>query len=266
MTGLFGVDFEHGGGKSELHPVYAMAVNVSDDPADNVWAIFVRNTGNEGYCSHRDWPAEFTSYTFRLPWREGMREVEVLRGPNQSQFGGTVGTSGPAIVWARDHGVDVTFTLTPPSQTPLIEGELHLRWLGQPPVGRSPTFAGLRSAFRRERLERHDEAGPVRKAFDQLPPAKRGQIEKASEVGPMLKLNLLPPGAARQVQALPAPPSAALLLVKKGNVAARKSASSTTKLRALCGAWNGSPPRFPPDLCTKNRSLKRAQEIGAAWD
>src|SRR5262249_36490316 len=161
--------------------------------------------------SHRQWPAEFTTYTFRLPWREGMREVEVLRGLDQSQFGCTAGTSGPAIVWAPDQGVDVTFTLPAPSEAPLIEGELHLRWLGQPPVARrSPSLPGRRPAFGTERAEEHDEAGTVRVKFEQLSPAKRRQVEKAGQLGLTQTLKLLRPDAARQVRQLPAPPSQAV--------------------------------------------------------
>jgi hypothetical protein len=250
MTGLFGVDFEHEGGKSELHPVYAMAVNVSDEPGDNVWAIFVRNTGDEGYCSHRNWPAEFTTYTFRLPWREGMNSVEVLRGPNQSQFAATAGTSGPAVVYTPGQGVDVTFTLPPPSQTPLIEGELHLLWrwpLDQPPVA-SPRRAPAPN------VDIDDEAEPVREAINRLPPGKRRQVEKARHVGEgkPLKLHKLPPVApATEVKELAALPSAAVRLGNKGELATRKIARDAAQLRALCEVWNGSPPGLPPDVCAK---------------
>jgi hypothetical protein len=50
VTGLMGLDCEHSC-STELHPVWAMAVRVKSDPADVVWAIFVRNWGNEGFCS-----------------------------------------------------------------------------------------------------------------------------------------------------------------------------------------------------------------------
>jgi hypothetical protein len=249
MTGLFGVDLEHGGGKSELHPVLALAVNVRDEAAENVWAMFVRNTGNEGYCSHRMWKAEFTTYTFRLPWKEGMSSVEVLTGPDQSQFAGTAGTSGPAVVFTPGQGVDVTFTLPPPSQTPLVEGELHLRWVGQPPIA-----TARRPVPRLERVAEHDEVGPVREAIDRLPPAQRRQVEEAREAAHprILKLHGLPPvAAARQVRELAAPPAAAVRLGTKGDVATRKIARDAATLRALCKAWNGSPPGLPPDFCRK---------------
>src|SRR6266849_9857038 len=72
VTGLIGLDCAHSC-STESHPVYAMAIHVEDDPADDVWAMFVRNWGNEGFCSDKDHQFAFTdnTYTFRLPWRPG---------------------------------------------------------------------------------------------------------------------------------------------------------------------------------------------------
>ena len=59
--------------KSELHPLYAMALRrdaVSNDPSDEGWLMFVRNRGDEGFCSSQLWDSGFTDYTFRLPWRD----------------------------------------------------------------------------------------------------------------------------------------------------------------------------------------------------
>src|SRR5208283_4582108 len=66
LTGLFGVDCEHDGCKSEIHPVYTFAAHVQNNPNDDVWAMFVRNTGDEGYCSSKMTQAPFTNYTFHL--------------------------------------------------------------------------------------------------------------------------------------------------------------------------------------------------------
>jgi hypothetical protein len=258
MTGLFGVDLEHGGGKSELHPVYALAANVNDDPTDNVWAMFVRNTGNEGYCSSRIWEATFQAYTFRLPWREGMNSVRVLWGSGESDFNGTAGTVGPAVVFAPGQGIDVTFTIPHPSVRPLLEGELHLQWQGQPPVaapspgrgrGRGAVAEVTGSVTRTE----HDEAGPFEDAIKRLPAEKRSVVDKARQIRDTtpLKLNPLPRGAAaKNVDKLPTPRSV-VRLGAKGDSATRKLAQDAAQLRAVCDAWNGSPPGFPPDLCKK---------------
>src|SRR5262249_19955220 len=70
LTGMFGMDGEHDL-KAELHPLYAIATrrdNYENDPKDDVWLMFVRNRGDEGFCSSQLWDAGFEDYTFRLPW------------------------------------------------------------------------------------------------------------------------------------------------------------------------------------------------------
>ncbi len=73
VTGLFGLDCAHSvtDFNTELHPVYAMAIMVDDNPADQLWAIFVRNWGDEGFCSTKPHPLDLQTYSFRLPWKEG---------------------------------------------------------------------------------------------------------------------------------------------------------------------------------------------------
>ena len=171
-TGMFGFDGEHGG-KAELHPLYALATNVCTfdastndckaerDPNDDVWLMFVRNRGDEGFCSSQIWAGGFDDYTFRLPWREGMTEVEVNWG--RTEFEGSQGTSEkpeirivPPIfihpsttdvhVAGRPRpgltdppGVYVTFHLGYPTvisasdssaSIPFVDGALHLSWKG----------------------------------------------------------------------------------------------------------------------------------------
>src|SRR6266436_2012572 len=51
VTGLIGLEMCHAG-DTELHPAWAIAMRVKDDnPSDEVWAMFIRRWGNEGYCS-----------------------------------------------------------------------------------------------------------------------------------------------------------------------------------------------------------------------
>src|SRR5262245_29431255 len=67
VTGLGGLDCEHSCG-AELHPVYAMAIQVNDDRSLETWAIFVRHWGDEGWCGTSQHLWVTTSSTFRLPW------------------------------------------------------------------------------------------------------------------------------------------------------------------------------------------------------
>jgi hypothetical protein len=131
ITGLMGFDCEHDCG-AELHPVYALAIRVKDDPADEVWAIFVRNWGNEGYCGTSQHLLPLTSYTFRLPWRPGASAVNVVWGPNATQFlTNDSNATGPNVTYAVGGGVQVNFTLSPPHEDGTrINGQLHLQWTG----------------------------------------------------------------------------------------------------------------------------------------
>jgi hypothetical protein len=57
ITGLVGLDTEHGG-YSEIHPIYMLAIEVDPNPLDNKWILFIRNRGDEGFCSSHDHPLE----------------------------------------------------------------------------------------------------------------------------------------------------------------------------------------------------------------
>ncbi len=74
VTGLIGQDAVHGG-YAESHPVFAMAIELSEtasgDSIDQQWVYFVRNSGNEGECSHmtHTWPGlGGNAYYVSFPW------------------------------------------------------------------------------------------------------------------------------------------------------------------------------------------------------
>ncbi len=160
LTGMFGLDGEHDL-KSELHPLYALAIlrdNFENTPSDQAWLMFVRNQGDEGFCSSHIWNAGFQDYTFRLPWLAGMTSVDV--NWDATNFELTEGASGPVVsslapadaTPANPAGVYVTFHLGPPvprtsnivgdpgATTPFIDGALHLIWKG--PVVSPPRPVG----------------------------------------------------------------------------------------------------------------------------
>jgi hypothetical protein len=147
VTGLIGLDCAHSCA-SELHPVWAMAIRVKDDPDDEVWAIFVRRWGNEGFCSdHQHYLDDLQGdeFVFRLPWRSGASTVSV--SPT-TIFNSRLGqASGPNVVWSANSAVLVSFTLpvAPSIVGERVNGELHLRWTPaspnvpvQPPIAITP--------------------------------------------------------------------------------------------------------------------------------
>ena len=122
LTGMFGLDGEHGM-KAELHPLYALATRrdaFENDPKDDVWLMFVRNQGDEGYCSSQIWDAGFEDYTFKLPWLPGMTSVDV--NWDKTQFVGTDGTSGPTVAAQGPSAVQRLMTL------PLRGSTLRSTW------------------------------------------------------------------------------------------------------------------------------------------
>jgi hypothetical protein len=194
VTGLFGIDGEHGE-KSEIHPVYAFASNpcvnsefdsdndrcfIANPVSDDAWLIFVRNRGDEGFCSGDVWSGGFDDYTFRLPWRDGMQSATVDWDKTQFEwsddtstrpdvkivpprFVNTIGVSRsdtrtkPPFFEAA--GIYVTFHLHESSvisasdssaSIPFVDGALHLVW--------TPTDASSPRDLRRT----HTEIGPAR--------------------------------------------------------------------------------------------------------
>jgi hypothetical protein len=268
VTGMFGLDCEHNC-KVELHPVYAVAAKVQDAAQDEVWAMFVRNVGNEGYCSRNLWEAPFTTYTFRLPWRAGMQLVQVVWGVGKSEFEGTPGTSGPdvsfiPIVGGGPAGVYVTFKLPLPSASPLIDGVLHLRWqgpanetarAGPPVIGNEPSRLSETAATapaEQDDDEADEAEGRVAAAIAGLTSAQRTDVGRSlAGVRHRISLRALPSGGvARQVPSTAVSVrSAAVLFGRKGPIATRKRERDTALATALCAASANAPSGLPADAC-----------------
>lgn len=251
MTGLFGMDGEHGL-KAELHPLFALATrrdSFENDPRDDVWLMFARNRGNEGFCSSRLWDAGFEDYTVRLPWLEGMTAVDVSW--TKTSFEGTDGTSGPIVAVlpppAPDAGVYVTFHLGPAAGSPFIDGALHLSWTGTPALARKPV-----NAPPPEQPEEREETELVqRQTLDRLTPAQRQQLAKAhaAAAGPRRATHRLPPGTLRKLTAAPAVRRTGRLRAIDAGPATEKNARDKANLRALCDVTRNTATALPPTLC-----------------
>ncbi len=131
ITGLFGLDLGHFPAHSELHPVFAMAVRVTEnDPTDEHWAMFVRRFGDEGFCSSNEHYLDFlpnNKFVFRLPllWPNAVLDDNVILDMRAEHSAG----DPPTVEFVAGDGVYVTFDLPEnPSADQLIHGELHLKW------------------------------------------------------------------------------------------------------------------------------------------
>jgi hypothetical protein len=151
VTGLMGMDTAHGI-YPEIHPAFAMAIRVNDDPSDETWEIFVRRSGDEGFCSsnlHILDNLPNNTYTFRLPSRGAAVSV------TQEEWGTELGSIlrfFPNTI-EPSQGKLVSFVIPPPRivnnvlVSDMIHGEIHLKWSGgttaPPRPGRVGGLGGL---------------------------------------------------------------------------------------------------------------------------
>ncbi len=129
--GVMGLDCAHDC-SVELHPVFALAVEINDAPGDDTWAIFVRNWGNEGYCSSGTEALDdpISTFTFTIP-RAGALAVAETGSEFLCRGEGGSGPSFPTLV---PGGATLTFGFPPASKRERINGVVHLKWTLRPPT------------------------------------------------------------------------------------------------------------------------------------
>jgi hypothetical protein len=152
-TGLLGIDWVHTPGL-ESHPVYALAIHTTDEgnyvPPVDKWAFFVRNSGNEGYCSSDRHGIAFyrDTYWFKLDWQPGAADVRILQPEIHSglaRFPFSIPLPGARVFIfpVPRQGIFVTFYLPPSlyALAPFYDGEIRLHWIyaaGHPGSPRRP--------------------------------------------------------------------------------------------------------------------------------
>ncbi len=239
ISGYTSVDCEHHC-VSELHPTWVLAIHVQDDPDDDVWAVFMRNWGNEGFCSSAQhevsWPRD--RFTLTLPWRAGAAAVELH---DATRFlANAEGVSG----WWRDEpgeAVTLTLALPPPSARTRVHGELHLRWSG--PTVRSGV-RGRAKGSPPAPAEWEEQGGEAEALVDELlarlPPGKRAALERGAALqAPTLDSVEVELEHGRPDDEEPA--AAALASVVSRPDGARTS-EDERRLRALLAAFRGRVP------------------------
>lgn len=114
VTGVFGLDCDHGC-RSEVHPVYTLALQTDENPKHNQWAVFVRNWGAGGFCS--GWNDELN--TSRM---EVLLPVTSSSSPEVTidQFAGTAGVGCPTYGYLAGKGEELSFDF--PAPTPDQQG------------------------------------------------------------------------------------------------------------------------------------------------
>jgi hypothetical protein len=136
MTGLMSLDTFHSDNKSEIHPVHALAIRRTavPNPADDEWAIFVRNFGNQGYCGNGQHYVSRTSISIRIPRPPGL-PASALAIPDLRAgrfFKHNAPNLGRQFDWQvrsiPEGDAVVTFFLNTPTQKSFMFGVLSLSW------------------------------------------------------------------------------------------------------------------------------------------
>ena len=254
-VGLFGLDCEHDC-RSEFHPIYALAIQLSEDPSDNEWAIFVRNWGDEGFCSgmNHELFLPGNQMSLLLPWAGAKGLSSQIEQPYPP-------TSLPDVGLYQDEsgnglGAKVTFTLPPPDQSGLMEALLHLHWKGgtaTPPQTRTMSLemsANLAAQQPGEQNAEHGlgdlkrRAGVTRRAFiaeAQTPPP----ANPVPAVRKKLKRNIYRRAAPAQRLALNAAPVQQVECGGQSNPCRPSTAKQARDLalwKKICAGLHGEYP------------------------
>lgn len=128
IYGIFGIDCEHGC-RSEIHPAFAVALQVDESKNSNTWAIFARNSGDEGFCSHLDHQLDVASsgqaiHIF-LPYKSAVGPViksqEVASATSEL-------SQCPTYGFVADQGEEVVIPLPAPGEHGLTELVVQFTW------------------------------------------------------------------------------------------------------------------------------------------
>jgi len=123
IIGLVGLDMQHKI-HVELHPIYAMAIELESNPTKNRWAVFARNWGNEGWCARSDehhLPSR--AIVLSLPGPVGTTPSAVTETDHKFRGSGTVSEA-----FFTDRSAAIVFQIGDPDDETQINGEITLNW------------------------------------------------------------------------------------------------------------------------------------------
>lgn len=246
VSGLAGLDCEHDC-YTEIHPVWLLAIRTRQDAYKDVWAIFARNWGNEGYCSRYQHHLLLASnqYKVSLPWRAGATGVNVAGSAFYANM------SGLSWWWGTQAGskVNTTFQLPAPDSHGRIHGELVLNWtypVAQAAAARAQfeaEAAAEAAAGVRPEIEKEGNTGEMLVAdlIRGLEPTQRKSFQRAQGATPTVRdaAPMIAAGRRAAVEALTAaPPTPAVRAVDDK----ARAAVDRRTLRALRDAYGGKLP------------------------
>jgi hypothetical protein len=181
MMGLLNLDCAHDC-QTELHPIFAMAVDVDETADNDHWIIMARNWGTTGFChspgDHQLATPDGKIYLHLT--RPGATAVEIL----DDDF--TAIPDGDLQADMTTNGGEVVVALTPVGARHGIVGQVVLRWTGGSagPPSHASCAPPRTSSYRQpqpagESLEDLEPEGQLRGALKGLTPAERKRFAQA---------------------------------------------------------------------------------------
>jgi hypothetical protein len=267
VQGLFGLDCEHDC-HSELHPVYALAIEIEDKGDDNTWAIFVRNWGNEGFCSQFDHQLQTPGNRITMFLPRVSAGAPMLLSSTEFNASDKSTTPFPTVEHVAGQGTKLTFTLPPPDKHSLAELILHMKWSGD-------TYAGVPGAIHppqpfsvqslapeaRPEQGQRDAEEYLELIYRNKQPRNRMQF-RPTPPGPGSKNLLQESPTAKVVEALGAAANQAPTNQKKIRSKSvpdkQKLIRDCESIRRVCIAYGGNPPsdriQKLPEICAQLQS------------
>jgi hypothetical protein len=266
VVGLFGVDCEHGC-KSEIHPVLAFAIETNATADDDTWVMFVRNWGDEGFCSRYRHFVEFPNNTISLLLFDDGTSVgpTIITDKTRMFASGTVPIDFPVISYWQAHGPVISFSLPDPVQTrPYLELEVHFKWKTFTAPSCAPTLPRL---VRAESIEQSLDAETylrniTRKAIGETPESARLFEEVKPKPTASLVEVAAPSSIGVQIFVPPSQPSVRKLA--KLPIDPDETTRNTKNLRSVCKAYKNQLPLYQgqdisSQLCNEQKLSKELQ-------
>ncbi|HKV77603.1 MAG TPA: hypothetical protein VJP02_05670 [Candidatus Sulfotelmatobacter sp.] len=261
MTGLMGVDCEHDC-HTELHPVYVLALQLDPSARDNVWAVVVRNWGNEGFCAHgqQELSTNQNQVQLFLPHKGTvLPQVTAL-----TQLWSNVALLTPTVAFVQDRanpGILLTFKLPPATRRPLAELELHLNW----PDGAVGPSGGKAEDVAVESAPQHGTVENYLEGLESNPEMSRQSIESLQEGFAERKRNLntakimqgpLPVQSVNRIPVLESTPTTRAV---KSVFDPVEQQEDEALFDQLCTVYKGQPLSHFPGACSMWSRIEKSR-------
>ena len=247
--GIFNLDCEHGC-RSEVHPLYTLAVQLDENPKSNDWAVLVRNWGNGGSCAGYDDQLQQQDISVLLPADAPAAPVKVA----VQEFVGTGGVGCPAVSYDPSRkGEVLRFTLPPPESHGMAVMKVHMEW---PDGAKTMSCPGVNVQTQQARIAAEAAKAPEkRNAEDRLQSLMQavGLEQNPQQMRPLMRqpaekklLNVVADCSTEAGKALPQ--RAGAVHRARLTIDAATQKNNQKLLQSICEKYASTNTPLPPDL------------------